>query len=564
MRHLAEDNQIHSHSDVDECVLAFSDEGHEAGTREEVRPPFSRITQSDGDTFPCRYATTITSLSVTDSADASPSDEDGHLPQLHQDHEHSAAHWQAEGATKPTRRVVTLYELGSSAGREQGALSDSITEFWDAAGYQAAFAEFDATLVYERTATQEILVAAKTTPERLLDTLRRVAWLIGRQLLIAFVMATFFLGLLVGMRFACKESRKQARPWVLIDLARRAIESLVYALNASQMVEGLNIRRVILRIRRAWMIFAVGPTLGFTVTLWYHLATIPVWLRRVLAILSWGLSCSLLPWLFFYDAARTMRLQRKREYASQMAVLYTLVLGWGLILMSVILPSDVGPTSDAERLRVASRMEHFSSKILNTFLIAIYDLVSDVAQPYGVIVCALFKRWFMTKFLRRKACTMPSPGCLDGMSMSTALACLAIGPRYTRALADQIKLYGLVESFVLILTNMVEGLKREAHSPSSAALVERFLGLLVLVMIEGLVEALLITILVRSSNLPILRSEGEAGVVRLRILLLFENALTAILVLFIHIYQSYGRAANREEFENISPSELCPLSSPIW
>jgi len=88
---------------------------------------------------------------------------------------------------------------------------------------------------------------------------------------------------------------------------------------------------------------------------------------------------------------------------------------------------------------------------------------------------------------------------------------------FLRRLSDQVHAYGLVELTVLILTNLCIITLDQVLSPSVPQLLGRVAGLLIMVFIEVVFEGVQFIWLVRPVNLPLIRSMAEPGVIRMHL-----------------------------------------------
>ncbi|CEL93658.1 unnamed protein product [Vitrella brassicaformis CCMP3155] len=330
--------------------------------------------------------------------------------------------------------------------------------------------------------------------------------------------------------------------------------------------------------------------------------------------------------LVLYRAAQTEHFARKKEYATQMTLI-CLFQVWVFLAITVFLPRGAVATSDSERGRIVivamitgapfmslasyvcrsvkqghpltpslllnyitfsylivprlmqAKMERLSSKALNSFLFAMYDFVTDTMQPYRILMFVGSRRWARARLSalkarhgetsadRRASFSRGDSGLLRQVSMSVAFATQSISPRYMRAVADQVSITLLTESTVMIFADILEIIAKEVSiSPSSSAMpiLEKCAGILVLITIEAFMETILITLLVRLHNLPVLRAERERGVMWLRIVVLWWTAQAMTLFLFFYLVRGYtGRVASKQRFEEIE-SILCPYVSPAF
>ncbi|CEM21202.1 unnamed protein product [Vitrella brassicaformis CCMP3155] len=163
----------------------------------------------------------------------------------------------------------------------------------------------------------------------------------------------------------------------------------------------------------------------------------------------------------------------------------------------------------------------------------------------------------------------------DGPALQTspAITFVAFGfalfPRVVQAKMEyissqQMHAYSLTELTVLIFTNLFNITVGQILFPSVRHLLERLVGLGLMVLIEVFFEGALYICLVRSANLPLIKSITEPGVIRMHLLALgiggtaviIRNAAVLVLILLT--------AADENKYQSVSIYEFCPFHSRMF
>ncbi|CEM25723.1 unnamed protein product [Vitrella brassicaformis CCMP3155] len=266
----------------------------------------------------------------------------------------------------------------------------------------------------------------------------------------------------------------------------------------------------------------------------------------------------------------------------------------------------------------------FSSKLVHSVFMSLFDLITDISAPYLVLLCVWAKRLAQacsnkgtptghqltnialatTKEeaisgqpmgkdndamerqeserndshpLRRQSSIMSAALSLSGAQLGcgpigglqSALTLLEVSPRYLRSLCDQIHIWSNCELTALLFTNLsVLTVQGYAGAPWEQ-LVEGGIGLVLLVAFEQLFEMCVLCVMMRWHNLPMLSSRHEKGVVRRRLLTLLLVAIFCIFSWLPFLSLSLQRAVSRTvakprfvlQSESSDPAALCPYLS---
>ncbi|CEM31895.1 unnamed protein product [Vitrella brassicaformis CCMP3155] len=346
----------------------------------------------------------------------------------------SACHHAASQSTT----LPDISEVGApepSANRaEEVAIQAMKLEFEKAAGYPAAFEEFESHLVYEQNVVddgetihvREVLIGARFSPEPFMRSLRRVMQVVILQVVFALVLAVPLV-LTAPLVWKTCESNMAG---VAIDFTRIAIGWSAFLVWFVALVEGCRPRRILRRIRELWILLAI--------TVAAHAIARSLAISPQLTPYTWisfalerAVYTVMVPW-FFWHVSRDMTgvVKRRVLYTIQMTFLvYTPWAAshlWGRLL----LPKAEGATTDTEKTRLAfvcllscfplvaivngtarkmrdgpplfnycvifpialislvvprllqAEMAALSYKIKSSLLFALYDLLGDLAVPY--------------------------------------------------------------------------------------------------------------------------------------------------------------------------------------
>ncbi|CEL94047.1 unnamed protein product [Vitrella brassicaformis CCMP3155] len=136
-------------------------------------------------------------------------------------------------------------------------------------------------------------------------------------------------------------------------------------------------------------------------------------------------------------------------------------------------------------------------------------------------------------------------------------------PIFLRRLSDQMHAYSLIELTVLIFTNLFNITVGQILFPSVRRLLERLVGLGIMVPIEVFFEGALYICLVRSANLPLIKSITEPGVIRMHLLALGIGGILVIIRNFSLVLMLLT-AADENKYQSVSIHEFCPFHSSMF
>ncbi|CEM07843.1 unnamed protein product [Vitrella brassicaformis CCMP3155] len=251
---------------------------------------------------------------------------------------------------------------------------------------------------------------------------------------------------------------------------------------------------------------------------------------------------------------------------------------------------------------VQAEMEHISSQLLWSLIFASFDFVTDLAMPYFVLIGGPLRR-SLVRFLCRpirdrdfdtvtaedtqETCDKQAPVMLLSRLSMTMMSFKSAGrysmrslstfldvptqvvqfgyhPIFLRRLSDQVHAYSLIELTVLIFTNLFNITVGQILFPSVRHLLERLGGLGIMVLMEVLFEGALYICLVRSANLPLIKSITEPGVIRMHLLALGICG-TAIIIRNLPVYVlMLLTAADENKYQSVSIYEFCPFHSSMF
>ncbi|CEL94411.1 unnamed protein product [Vitrella brassicaformis CCMP3155] len=273
---------------------------------------------------------------------------------------------------------------------------------------------------------------------------------------------------------------------------------------------------------------------------------------------------------------------------------------------------------------VQAEMQHPSSQVLTSLIFASFDLLTDMAIPYLMLVSGAAKRALVrclsswkarrkvrhqhsndtshtiaaedtaenaeetitdkqlpAKLLSRLSTTVLSfyTGSRTGASalfsrqslrslssfldVPTRVVQFKLHPIFLRRLSDQMHAYGLAELTVLILTNASFITLDQVVSPSLPQLLERVAGLLIMVLIEVVFEGVLFVWLVRSANLPLLRSMAEPGFMRMYVLGLAIGGGIIVLRGGPYFVLWHLSTLDESRYGQMGTQEFCPYHSTL-
>ncbi|CEM03293.1 unnamed protein product [Vitrella brassicaformis CCMP3155] len=318
---------------------------------------------------------------------------------------------------------------------EEMAIQAMKMEFQKAAGYPAAFEEFESHLVYEQKTVEddgetiqlrEVLVGTRFTPEPFMRSLRRVVRVVVLQVLYAFFLA---LPLVLAVPLVWKTCESNMA--IAVDYARIVIGCLALIILFVALVEGCRPCGMLRRIRQFLVLFVVAVVAYTTLQTLARYPQLKLFLWISLAF-ERAVYAVMVP-RFFWHVSRDMPgvVKRRRLYTIQMTFLvYTQsvhTLLWGRLF----LPKAERTTTDGERTQLAvaflfasfllvatvnglcrkmrdgppllnfaiifpiivgslivprflqAEMTALSYKIKSSLLFALYDLLGDLAVPYA-------------------------------------------------------------------------------------------------------------------------------------------------------------------------------------
>ncbi|CEM23143.1 unnamed protein product [Vitrella brassicaformis CCMP3155] len=295
-------------------------------------------------------------------------------------------------------------------------------------------------------------------------------------------------------------------------------------------------------------------------------------------------------------------MKRKQDYALKLATNKLLrsiregppTYGAPLISLAVL------PYLIVSRL-LQAKMVNFSSKVINSIFIVAYDLVTDLFLPYGFKRFVLYGRCTkapdeagdnvrtdmtdtinrqsetgLSSFRRQSTVTTVSSSIgsinekirrsastfRDVVSVTSAFASLELTPRYIRQLTEQMHMYSLMESTVLVAANFLVMVGRQVlpAGPSLSIFLNDLGALMVLVLIEAAAEAFLFVVMIRWHNLPLTRSEGERGVLWNRTLVCLWANIHVCLSMLVFFYIFVTKVVNPDKWAgvNVDPHDFCP------
>jgi len=128
---------------------------------------------------------------------------------------------------------------------------------------------------------------------------------------------------------------------------------------------------------------------------------------------------------------------------------------------------------------------------------------------------------------------------------------------------QQVHAYGLVELTVLILTNLCIITLDQVLSPSVPQLLERMAGLLIMVFIELVFEGVLFIWLVRSADLPLLRSMAEPGSMKMYVVGLAIGGGLCMLRGGPYFVLWNLSAVDESRYGQMGMQEFCPYHSTL-
>ncbi|CEM01615.1 unnamed protein product [Vitrella brassicaformis CCMP3155] len=322
---------------------------------------------------------------------------------------------------------------------EEVAIQAMKTEFEKAAGYPAAFEEFESHLVYEQKTVaddgetihlREVLVGTRFTPEPFMRSLRRVVCLVLLQVLYASVLALSMIPMPLALWRTCESEAKALQ--IMLDYVRTFIGSSSIIVWYLAMIEGHRLERLFRRLQRTWHHFVLFPVCYFAFNALYLEHRLRPYALIFLSLGHVGLGI-LTPLGFFWQATRDMPnvVKRRWLYVLQMMFILSVSVVGQFFWVGIFLPRGERAATDTARARVAftcllacwplvavvngsmrkmkdgpplynysviyylclgslvvprllqAKMVNLSSKIISSFLFALYDLLGDLAVPYA-------------------------------------------------------------------------------------------------------------------------------------------------------------------------------------
>jgi len=243
---------------------------------------------------------------------------------------------------------------------EERAMDALVREFREAAGYDAAYEEFDTTLEYRTVAdpdggTREVLVGAHFAPEPLRITVRRVMKVIMRQLGMALgIAALLVLYTLALWQFACR-SLFDLGP--AFDVIRRIVACLMVILFYLHITEGVDLHMMLSRLKECRLIFAVLMMLSILIAVAHQAHGKGTWRRRIITPMWW--SCMIIcPYLYFRQVAGSqvagsIGIKHKQEYALKGTIVFALSFTSTTLLETIFFPLAAAAHTDKRQLHIA-------------------------------------------------------------------------------------------------------------------------------------------------------------------------------------------------------------------
>uniref|UniRef100_A0A7S1JNR0 Uncharacterized protein n=1 Tax=Vitrella brassicaformis TaxID=1169539 RepID=A0A7S1JNR0_9ALVE len=373
--------------------------------------------------------------------------------------------------------------------------------------------------------------------------------------------------------------------------------------------------------------------------------------RQIIASIMWS-STYVAACVYFLRTAGSLGMRAKREYTIKATAAFAVAYTMGLVWIYALSPKYAAAAStDGDRLRMAviyqavllppiglvnklvrslkegpptcnslhitmpamvyilfprmlqSEAVKFSSKLVHSVFMSLFDLITDISAPYWVLLYVWAERLVKARskkrtptghhltniaratteeeaisgppigkendamdaverqesqrndshLLRRQSSIMSTalslsgaqPGCGPTGGLQSALTLLELSPRYLRGLADQTHIWSNCELTALLFTNLSVLTVQACAGAPWKQLVEEGIGLVLLVAIEQLFELCVLCILMRWNNLPMLSSRSEKGVLRRIMLILFLVAGTCISGWLPFFLMSLVRAVGR-------------------
>ncbi|CEL96587.1 unnamed protein product [Vitrella brassicaformis CCMP3155] len=304
---------------------------------------------------------------------------------------------------------------------EEMAIQAMKTEFEKAAGYPAAFEEFESHLVYEpgvmddgqTTQVREVLIGTRFSPEPFMRSLQRAIRAVVLQVLYAFVLALPMVVWPLAFWHTCKSER--ASLVIAYDYVRNTITFSVLVVYLLAIAEGHQGSKLFSRFKKTWFyfllpaiarvaftrLFVVPGLWPYAVALWgfEHICYI------VLIPLTFVSSAGVFLWVAIFGP----RGERAATDTERTRVAFTCLMSfWPLVALvngTVRKMRDGPPLYNhaaahylvlgccvAPRL-LQAEMAALSSKIMSSLLFAFYDLIGDLAVPYADILHANVARW---------------------------------------------------------------------------------------------------------------------------------------------------------------------------
>ncbi|CEL92051.1 unnamed protein product [Vitrella brassicaformis CCMP3155] len=555
---------------------------------------------------------------------------------------------------------------------------EMVAQFYEGAGSKlAAYEEFPSTLRYETRVNdsgevEEKLVGIAFTPEPFISTARRVARVLLFQLATALVFAIAWALFCLGCWPMCEyKSFSRGVPWIVLDFLRVLLICVGYFAAALLMAEGdggLALRRFV----SCWQIFMPGTLFMFSRPVVHHFfGGFRVLYRTYIEPLAAFVVSFPLAFIFFRFSAhrnKTVVRHRKVIYSLQLTLMFSINALLGSAIRIFLLPLATRDTTDGERTRVVfgfllimwpllglvtatnrairdgsalqtapclafgavahalfprmlqSKMALLSPhQILTSVALGCFDLLTDIAIPYCVLIGGASSRLFIrlvarckpnqretqdqqpdavdiiavrdesnsdrkpgpslsrlstraASYRRSKSAAFDRLRCMFSRSLlasqlSTILDAQSkfvtarYHPMFLRRLSDQVHLYGLAELTALIFSNLCSIIFEQILSPSGERLAERLAGLGVLVLIEMSLEFLLFCYMVRVINLPLIRSEREPKAVRMRLTGMFFSGSICVIHGASNMVVFVLQSLDREAYGSVELRDYCPHDS---
>jgi len=135
--------------------------------------------------------------------------------------------------------------------------------------------------------------------------------------------------------------------------------------------------------------------------------------------------------------------------------------------------------------------------------------------------------------------------------------------RYLRSLCDQIALWSLAEMTSLLFVNLSVVVASAVNGVSSLTLTHEIIGLALIIAMECACEGMVLVVMVRWANLPMVSSWREKGVVRCMFLTCLLAATACVLVWLPFMHMAVRRSIGQEKWRDVDAEFFCPTFSDV-